>query len=244
MSFLEISDNEDREPLRAKVEGELVIIRNFAVQHLKAATLFTKNCYEIERTNEGKQEDIRSYASGAIMSSVAGLEAYINELYISHDTPKSSKSPEISIREALLEGIEQERTVLDSKYSLRNFKKFIGKTSTLNKYKIALELLEKRKPNEEFPYFKNPGTLVTLRNTLVHFKPSRNEKYQEEEEGLQEALKDEFKMSPSFNSSVSVSNSDFAATNCMTSSCGEWAVKTCYQFIGTFSLHAGIPSLT
>lgn len=154
--------------------------------------------------------------------SVAGLEAYVNELYISHDSP---------IRKAI-PNFEQE--FYNKKYQ-------IERKSILCKYQYALKLLEKQKLNKESTEFKNAKNLITLRNTLMHFKPFWDEEHQKA--GLQEELKDEFKMSPFYNdSSNSVSDSEFATTSCMTSSCGKWAVETSYNFINTFSSCAGIPN--
>lgn len=225
MSSQEVSATGNYIAQPAIVQGELSVISNFALQHLIAATLFTKKCSEIEHNNEGKPfdaffMDIRSYASGAIMSSVAGLEAYINELYIPHESP---------IRKAI-PNFEEE---------FHNKKNSIERKPILWKYQHALKLLGKQKLNEESTEFKNAKNLIELRNTLMHFKPFWDEEHQKV--GLQEELKDEFKMSPFYNdSSNSISASEFAATSCMTYSCGEWAVKTSYKFIDTFSSLADI----
>lgn len=73
MSSQEVSVTGNCKASPAEMEAEARVTSNFAFQHLTAATLFTKNCSEIERDNQGKPfgaffGDIRSYASGAIMS--------------------------------------------------------------------------------------------------------------------------------------------------------------------------------
>ena len=115
-----------------KHQSNIMVTSNFALQHLLAACLFAKNCKEIERENEGKPlgsffEDIRSYASGAILSSVAGLEAYINKLYLTHGSP---------LRQALPNFKEDFYKTKESK----GFK--IERYPTLKKYQHALSSLK------------------------------------------------------------------------------------------------------
>lgn len=239
MSSLEISQNKNSPPLLATsgtdITPSITAIRQFAFQHLIAAALFTKNCDEIERDNEGKLrdnfslQDVCPYASGAIMSSVAGIEGYINEEYLLDD----------SLIKKAIPNFEEE---------FYNKEHPIEKKPILWKYKYALKVLKNQKLDEKSKEakkayekaYKKAYNLIELRNTLMHFKPSYDKKYQKV--GLQEALKDEFKMSSVCHSSVAVSDSEFATVNCMTYSCGEWAVKTCCQFIDTFSSLAGIPN--
>ena len=59
---------------------------NFAVQHLLAAARFARLCFEVEETHAGEPfgsfyDEVTSYATAAVFSSVAALEANINEVF-------------------------------------------------------------------------------------------------------------------------------------------------------------------
>ncbi len=59
---------------------------NFAVQHIIAAARFARLCYKVEDDNAGAPfgsfyDEVVSYVTATILSSVAGLEANINELF-------------------------------------------------------------------------------------------------------------------------------------------------------------------
>jgi hypothetical protein len=70
------------------------IIANFAWQHLKAATIFRDRVIAIEGERIDQPvgpffEEIRSYVSGCLLSAAACLEAFINELYMAHNSRPS-----------------------------------------------------------------------------------------------------------------------------------------------------------
>src|SRR4030042_426714 len=59
---------------------------NFAVQHMIAAARFARLCYKVEDDNAGAPfgpfyDEVVSYVTATILSSVAGVEANINELF-------------------------------------------------------------------------------------------------------------------------------------------------------------------
>ncbi|MBW4636702.1 MAG: hypothetical protein KME05_00415 [Gloeocapsa sp. UFS-A4-WI-NPMV-4B04] len=221
MSSQEVSVTGNGRAQPATLNAEARVTSNFALQHLTAAVLFTEKCAEIERDNEGKEfgaffEDIRSYASGAIMSSVAGLEAYINEEYLPHDSPIRKAIPNFEEEFYKQYGIERK--------------------PTLCKYQLALKLLGMQKLNKGSTEYKDAKNLIALRDTLMHFKPFWDKEHQKA--GLQEELKGKFEMSPFLND-IFDSDSEFAANNCMSSSCCKWALKTSYNFIDAFSSQPG-----
>jgi hypothetical protein len=58
----------------------------FSLQHIQSAALFTKQCYQIEKSYDGTLTDEliakhRSYVIGSIFAAVSFLEATINELF-------------------------------------------------------------------------------------------------------------------------------------------------------------------
>ena len=59
---------------------------NFAVQHMIAAARFARLCYKVEDDNAGAPfgpfyDEIISYVTATILSTVASLEANINEIF-------------------------------------------------------------------------------------------------------------------------------------------------------------------
>ena len=75
-----------------RFQGTGRVIANFALQHLKAASMFRHHLIKLETDYAGQAfgsffEEIRSYGSACIMSATALLEALINELFIAHNSP-------------------------------------------------------------------------------------------------------------------------------------------------------------
>jgi hypothetical protein len=83
--------------IKMGLEVSARVIANFAWQHLKAATIFRDHVTALEKEYIKGDfgaffEEIRSYASACLMSSVASLEALINELGL---TPKICTTPRV-----------------------------------------------------------------------------------------------------------------------------------------------------
>lgn len=187
------------------------VIANFALQHFKAACLFQKQVEAIEHSHRDQEfgaffEIIRSYCSGTILSSVAALEALINELFNSptsrlyqlKDNPDrvdfpQNKNPEI-----------------------------------LKKYQKALRLLEKNSIDEDGSIFCEAKYLIFLRNHLVHFKPVYDEKH--EHVKLKNFLGGKFALSP-----FPDKGADFFTMKCMSAGCADWAISTTKSFIEEFA---------
>ena len=78
--------------VNATMTGTATLISNFALQHMKAATIFRDHVSRLESENADKPfgqffEEVRSYGSACIMSATASLEALINELFIDPNLP-------------------------------------------------------------------------------------------------------------------------------------------------------------
>ncbi len=72
--------------MEIKMEATARQRSNFAVQHMLAAARFARLCYKVEAENAGSPfgpfyDEIISYVTATILSSVAGLEANINEIF-------------------------------------------------------------------------------------------------------------------------------------------------------------------
>jgi hypothetical protein len=130
---------------------------NFAWQHLKAATLFRERVVALEAQHYGSSlgaffEEIRAYASACIMSSVAAMEALINELYI---------APNGRLRASIGD--------FEEKFWPRQTG--IVWKPTLEKYQCALDRLGCARLAEGADPFQSAQLLVKLRNDLMHYQP-------------------------------------------------------------------------
>lgn len=141
-----------------------------STHHLWTAEFFSQKAKEIEDENAGKNifsMEHRAYVMYSIISSVAFMEAAINEIYQDivdkHDSYIGS-----------LDG--------DAKISLKAYWKMTdGKrsySSFFDKYQMALLLLRSQsgmlEPGEKV--FQDASLLNTVRNLLVHFKPESTNK--------------------------------------------------------------------
>jgi hypothetical protein len=189
------------------------VIANFAWQHLKAASTFRDHVVELEHAHSGQEfgaffENIRSYASGCIMSASASLEALINEFFITPDGPLRRNLQDFESEFWGRGGIERK--------------------SPLEKYQIALEMLGQPRLNEHQPIYRNAWALVELRNALVHFKPTWDPDRRRKVE-LVEILSGTYPTSPFVGQ-----GSDFVTMQCMSAGCANWAISTSVAFIREF----------
>ncbi len=126
---------------------------NFGVPHLLSAKLLSRHVVEIEKAHAGAPfgdfwEEILAFATASVMTSVAGLEAYANEVFIDG----AELFPEMP------------------KVALEELWPLLEQKSPLDKLQSALRL----RNVTPFETGSNPCqdviVLVRLRNSLVHFK--------------------------------------------------------------------------
>jgi hypothetical protein len=202
-----------------KMRGTGRIISTFAFQHLMAAALFARQARVIERQNLEMPfgaffEDIRSYVSGAIMSSTAALEANINELFIAHGGPLRSTLSNFDAQFWGKKGIEQK--------------------PILAKYQKAMRILGKKELREDSPFYEDAECLIGLRNSLVHFKPLWDPERKKQVD-LVGKLKNKFALS-----SFCDGGADFITMKCMSHGCAAWAVLVSTAFVKEFSMVSGL----
>ena len=140
------------EPFTATMTAR--VRHNFALQHLLAAARTSRNVGEIERANAGKEfgeffEEMIGYSVACVTSAVAGLEAYVNELFA--DRAKYMASVQAEIADRLWE-LSEQRSILD-------------------KFDSALVALGSPQLDRGIRPTQDVVALVRLRNGLVHFKP-------------------------------------------------------------------------
>ena len=214
------------EPINVKsgLSGTLSIKTNFSGHHMLSAAHFArqsaiieKNCKD-ELTDELRTEH-RAYVTGAIIVSVASLEATINEVFISardndnifkdfdHTTPKVLKE--------LLDVVEWSKI--------------------LQKYQFVLTAANKEAFYRGNSPYQEVGDLIKLRNALVHYKPEWNTDLKNHKR-IENRLKSCFTINP-----FSHDHDAFFPKKCLGHGCAEWSVKSTIEFIEDFYCRMGFP---
>jgi uncharacterized protein YerC len=184
----------------------------FGLAHLRTASKLSELCGEVEVKNEGAKfgpffDDINDYSSACVMSCVASLEAYINEIFI--DREKHFKIHDINLMDDLWDILE--------------------KKSIIDKFQFALLLKNKEKFKTSSKVMDHVKTLIKLRNSLVHFKPEWVH-LQKEHDKIGKALIGKFEMSSFLQSAEPI-----FPLRCMSYSMTKWAVRSSHEFINEFS---------
>ena len=203
--------------VNVQIQASARVIANFARQHLKAATTFRDQVVVIESSNTGPPfgaffEDIRSYGSACIMSAAASLEALINELFITPEGPLRRQLPNFEAAFWGRGGIEWK--------------------PPLEKYQLALEMLDEKRMNEQEQTFRDAWALIELRNALVHYKPTWDPDRQRKVD-LVDVLRNKYGLSP-----FSDEGSDFVTMRSMSSGCVRWVVASTADFMKAFHARA------
>lgn len=211
--------NVEPAPVEMTVQATGQVIANFAWQHLKAATIFRDHVIALENEHVNDEfgaffEEIRSFASACFMSSAASLEALINELFIAHNGALRSQ----------INNFEDE-------FWGRNG---IERKPILEKYKLALQMLNATPLDEHTSPFKDVWGLIELRNALVHYKPTWDTDRQRRV-SLIEVLNGRFPLSPLLDAGA-----DFISMKCMSAGCARWAVNTTLSFMHEFHNRADL----
>jgi hypothetical protein len=185
---------------------------NFSILHLMAATRLSRAAGAIEKEHQGEPhgdfaEDIRSFATACVLTSVAAMEAYINEVFADHAT-MFPKIPPADLDE-FWKGFERRGKILE-------------------KFNLALILVGGRIMDKDMPPRQGAEALIKLRNALTHFKPEW-ENEQKEHENLSKHLRCYIKPSPFFGGTGSLFPRLWASH-----SCTKWTVKTTIAFLSEF----------
>jgi hypothetical protein len=208
------------------VSATVSLKTNFSGHHMLSAAHFARQSaiieknYKDELTDELRAEH-RAYVTGAIIVSVASLEATINEVFISardndnlfnvfdHTTPKA----------------------------LTELFNIVERSEILQKYQFVLIGANK----EVFECGKSPYQavycLIKLRNVLVHYKPEWDTDSKNPHKSIENCLNiKSFKTNP-----FSQANDAFFPKKCLGHGCAEWAVKSSIKFIEEFYKRMGFP---
>jgi hypothetical protein len=192
---------------------------NLALLHLLSAADCSRRVREIEEAHAGESfgpfwENIFAQATASVLISVAGLEAYANELFIDHD----KVFPELKVE------------VMAKLWELYERK------PVLEKFDFALVVRRGSRLDRGGPVFQAADALIKLRNGLVHFKPEWFDQ-QKQHARLSKLLQGKIENSP-FLQSEPLFPRAWAGSQCT-----DWAVRSVADFIIDFEQRASLVRL-
>ncbi len=209
--------------LKFSVPDVQVLMRAyFSSYHLWAARHFAQLSHDIEDQHSGDPKfDIRhrSYVTNSILSSVAFLEAAINELF----------QDAFDNHLGYLESLDKKVVA-----SFANFWRFSGEQdkqspySFLEKYQLALTIAHLEPFDKSLTPYQNVDLIRKLRNALIHYKPKTTGI--DEEHPITDKLRNKF--AP--NKLMEQSGNPFFPDKCLGYGCAKWAVDSALQFTNEF----------
>lgn len=219
------------EDIVTKIESRTYL----SIQHIESAALFTRLAYRIEQSYDGKyNKDLisehRAYVIGAIFCSTSFLEASINEFFCDINDEQTVNN--------LFKNLNQRTIQIISHHWEKGIPR-TAKYSIIDKYQIALELLNKNKFEKGNNPYQAVKSLSLLRNALIHYEPEwithpiSNPKIISHK--FEESLKGKFKNNPL----VSDVN-PFYPDKVLSHGCAEWGVKSSIEFVDKFFKKTGL----
>jgi hypothetical protein len=210
-----------------------------SVGHLKNAAHFARLTGEVERHKRfvwGTIKPHDAYAMGAVLSSVAFVEAAVNEVYA--DAADDSHPMEVMriIGEGYAERMPEElRSLLAG---LWNTQRWRMTASTLDKYQVALGFAGAERFDPGAAPFQDVRLLIQLRNALVHFEPTSHHEGISEPSRLERSLTGKFDPNPLAAFPVGSRPDDpvvpFLPDRCLGHGCALWTLRSSVAFTQEF----------
>lgn len=219
-----------------------------SIGHLKNAAHFARLTGAIEQHTGfvwGTFKPHEAYAMGAVLSSVAFLEAAVNELYA--DAADESHPSEImrSIGEGY--AMELPKDVRGILAGLWNTDRFRMGARTLEKYEVALTAAGGEEFDRGSQPYQDVALLLKLRNALVHFEPASHHEGDAEPTGLEQKLSGRFAPNALATSPDNPLGSDpllpFLPDKCLGYGCALWALGSSVAFTERFFSRMGLKAI-
>jgi hypothetical protein len=214
--------------------------------HLHTAYILAEQSRQIEQIGDKERAALlthRSYVCGSIMSSVAFVEASINELYaICAEQPNDIHIAGHPTDDRFRDIGQAAREKIAALWTIESFRRY---ASVLEKCQTALHLSEKEKFDQGNNPYQDAKLVIQLRNTIVHFVPEQREIAVGEgnhlpPDDLEKKYKGKFTWNPLM-AKYAVIGGDpadypFFPEKCLGSSCALWAYQSMLEFTdGLFS---------
>ncbi len=208
-------------------------IRDYmAVHHLWAAQRWARLCDEAESTlvADGNNEidfGHRSLAVAAIMSSVAFLEAFINEFYADAASPSSVAYRTEGVSATVLTQVAQSWSDHKTPGQLDRVPK------VLRFYRHALDCAQAPEFDTRGDPYQSAVLLIQFRNTLVHFVPETHA--HDSVHRLETGLRGRFA-----ENRQTISGVPWYSTRALGSGCAQWAYKAAMALVDDWQQRIGL----
>lgn len=221
---------------RLKIDSSLSISSRsyLSIQHILSSILFVRQCANIERNYDGKfREDIYmehcSYAISSIFSSVAFLEASINELFT------DAEDGQVEHLKGLGPSVVRIMSSL-WKYGVPRTARY----SILEKFQIALILAGKHQFEEGLAPYQDANLAIKLRNAFIHYEPETITIYSDNDRSatphkFYKILNGKFALNP-----LAGEGNAFYPDKCLGHGCAKWALSSSLEYADEFYLRIGV----
>ena len=227
-----------------------------SIGHLKNAAHFARLTGELEQHTEfvwGTFKPHEAYAMGAVLSSVAFLEAAVNELYA--DAADVSHPDEIMRDIGEGYAMDMPKDLRGLLAGLWNTEKFRIGARTLEKYEVVLKVAGGEEFDKGSTPYQDVALLIKLRNALIHFEPASHHEGNEEPTGLEAKLTGKFPLNPIAAPPINPLGNDpllpFLPDRCLGHGCALWALRSCVAFdkeffsrMGLSAIHGGLGEIS
>jgi hypothetical protein len=199
---------------------------SFTAQFLSASALQAREAFAIEaKPTEGISEEDRTrhrgYVVGAIMQSVAALEAEIWEVM--------RYGPGHHLGSNGIDAVARE--------FLNPVADLVDRQDAVSRYATVLHLLHKDAIDAGAAVSENASLVVKLRNEIVHYKSKWGTEL--ERAKLFGTIQAKSHRRPPFQPATGM---NFFPHHCLSAECAAWAVESCAGYITLFYNNLGIPS--
>jgi len=212
---------------------EIQTNKDFAILHLQSAAFFAKRCSEFDKTELNVQENhlqVSAYATGAIISSFAFLEAQINQVFI-----KVSRVNAGELR-SWLDGLDVDRIKNLGEIWDTQSLKVSESISVLDKYDLALRFFAKQAFDKGQEPYQSVNNLRKLRNTLVHAKSEPQQIAPYVIGDMEKKFQYSFPESNLFKNTINA----YWPDKCLGYGCAHWSVEKALAFTDAFFSRLGI----
>lgn len=208
--------------MRIRTGPEVAVRHYHSTIHIESAAHLARLCAAVEKNPENHQEgEHRAFATGAILTAVAFLEATINEVLSD------------AVEDGSLYGLKREQTTAIANEWRRVRAK--GRVPMTDKFKLVLRAVGHSGLSSGKTYF-NMTLLVELRDKLVHFNPEWTPLTSVHPPPLEAKLMRKFAANQ-----LADPGTLFFPDRCLGHGCAQWAVRSALEFTDAFFSKLGVP---
>lgn len=222
--------------------GKLQSMSKHSDRHFLCACLCAQNCSQIEETYSGHHDKKRkekkfledqAYAAGAIIFSVAYIEATINEFFTDCESKTGNYQNFSLIDDSKIKKLVAYWNEKNPRGELVNRKR----RTIPEKYLDAYKMVKGENQHYHSEYHQSIIELVNLRNRLIHYEPKWQNKDPDIDDPYQiKGLEGKFLL----NKFLEKSGNPFFPDRCLGAGCSKWAVINSEKYVDEFFSIIGV----